>query len=338
MRDPVYNSIIRDYLKEGFIGQHPIFKNLLQNLIKIAAKDVTVLIIGETGSGKGCCAEFIHQFSDRNSQPFIPYNCGLGPDSLFESQLFGHVKGAFTGALASRIGLVEDAKNGVLFLDEINSLSLDSQIKLNYFLETGRFRHVGDNRLLCSNVRVISASNIDLRLAMKERQFREDLYYRLAEYELFVPPLRSRKEDIPLLVDYYLKKFADLNQSECIKILPKALQDLQDYDWPGNIRELENVLKRLIIDANSSTIESVTISLDKKSSFQSPDLHFSNFSFKEAKKRFLDDFIKSYLQNVLKKYHGIVAKCARHAGMHPSDFWKLMHKYKLKVKDFRDSD
>jgi DNA-binding NtrC family response regulator len=338
MKEDILKSIRQKYVLRDFIGNHPIFTNLVQKLKKIATKNVSVLLIGETGSGKGRCAEFIHHYSDRFNCPFIPYNSGAGPDSLFESQLFGHVKGAFTSANSIRIGLVEEADTGILFLDEINSLSHESQVKLNYFLETGCFRRVGDNRLLTSNVRVISASNVNLYQEVCDGRFREDLYYRLAEYELFVPPLRFRKEDIPLLAEYFLEKYSYLNTIGKFCLNTHAQQTLMKYDWPGNIRELENFIKRIIIDAKSNIINSVELPSSHYPSAESYNAWMNHLPLKEAKRKSISLFEKNYLQTLLKQHHGIVAQCARHAGIHPSDFWKMMRKYKLKAKDFRNID
>lgn len=335
MKEDILISLRRKHTLDNFIGKHPTFTTLVQKLKTIADKPVSVLLTGETGTGKGVCAELIHQYSDRFKGPFIPYNCGAGPESLFESQLFGHVKGAFTGANRDRPGLVEEAHAGILFLDEINSLSPGSQVKLNHFLETGYLRRVGENRLRRSDARIIAATNVDLHNEVKERHFREDLYFRLAEYELYVPPLRSRKTDIPLLIDYFLKKNIHLNPLGRIKFTSKALKKLTEYHWPGNIRELENITKRCIIDASRTIVDDVSLpnADDPLSPIYSESLQA--LPWKEAKKQVVTTFEKSYLQGLLRRYHGTVAQCARHAGVQPPDFWKLMRKYALKAQNFR---
>lgn len=217
-------------------------------------------------------------------------------------------------------------------------MNRESQVKLNYFLETGCFRRVGDNRLLHSDVRIITASNADLHQEVKEGRFREDLYYRLAEYEIFVPSLRDRKEDIPLLVEYFIEKYSYLNTNTQLRLSPKAIQNFIEYNWPGNIRELENFVKRIIIDTPSNMMDSVELPKTDDNPFVSYNIRLNCFSLKEAKRKLISLFEKNYLQNVLRQHHGIVAQCARYAGIHPSDFWKLMRKYKLKAKDFRSID
>ena len=172
----------REHVFYDFMGEHPAFLSMVGKLKKLATKNITVLLIGETGSGKGRCAEFIHQCGDRHKGPFIPYNCGLGSEHLFESQLFGHARGSFTGAHRERPGLVEETNGGILFLDEINSLTASNQVRLNHFLETKTFRRLGENRLRRSNIRVIAASNMSLCEQIAAGRFRKDLYYRLAEW------------------------------------------------------------------------------------------------------------------------------------------------------------
>ena len=182
MKEEIFLSLRREYALKGFIGKHPSFIHLIEKLEMLADKDVSILLIGETGTGKGCCAEIVHQYGPRYRGPFIPFNCGAGPESLFESQLFGHIKGAFTGAHKDHPGLVEEAHTGILFLDEVNSLDCSLQVKLNHFLETGQFRRLGENRFRKSDIRIVAASLTDLREDVQKGTFRKDLYFRLAEY------------------------------------------------------------------------------------------------------------------------------------------------------------
>lgn len=338
MKKNLPQNLRQKYYLDSFLGNHPIFINLKNALERVANSDLSVLLIGETGTGKGLCARFIHQYNNQYNCPFIPYNCGAGPDTLFESQIFGHVKGAFTGANSDRIGLVEEADTGILFLDELNSLSAYSQVKLNHFLENGYFRRVGENKVRKTKVRIIAASNVDLRKEVLEGNFRADLYFRLAEYELIVPSLRERGSDIILLAKHFLKKYEHLSNNGSFQFTSNALQQLQEYDWPGNIRELEYSIKRCIIDNPSSLIE--TVPLPRRSEIEttetiSDQLHL--LPWKEAKTKVISHFEKNYLEKVLKQFNGNVSRCARHAGVQPSDFWKLLRKYNIKAQNFRNS-
>lgn len=336
MKENLPQHLRKKYSLENFIGDHPTFLNLKNALEKVANSDLSVLLIGETGTGKGLCAQFIHQYSDRYNCPFISYNCGAGPDTLFESQIFGHVKGAFTGANADRNGLVEEADGGILFLDELNSLSPYSQVKLNHFLEKGYFRRVGENKFRKADVRIIAASNVDLREEVTKGNFRADLYFRLAEYELKVPSLCDRGNDIVLLAKHFLEKYRHLSQNGSFEFTTNALRQLQEYHWPGNIRELEHTIKRSIIDAHASLIESVD--LPRKSEIETTESstnHLHLLGWKEAKAKVISDFEKAYLNKLLQQFKGNVSRCARHAGVQPPDFWKLLRKYNIKAQDFR---
>lgn len=326
----------REHAVRNLVGSHPTFIRLVEKLQIVASKNISILLLGETGTGKGHCAEFIHQFSHHYNYPFIPYNCGTGPVDLFESQLFGHVKGAFTGATSNRWGLVTEADNGILFLDEINSLDMASQVKLNHFLETGCFRRVGENIVRNVDVRIIAASNTDLKDKIIAKRFREDLYYRLAEYEILVPPLRKRKEDISLLADYFLIKNAYLTCYDKLKLSNETLEFFEQYHWPGNIRQLENFIKKSIVDAKSNIIElSEDLKMSEFESKSEPIDPLNNMPWKKAKNKVVSDFEKKYLRSLLQKYHGNVAKCARHAGLRAPDFWKLLRKYNLSARPYR---
>lgn len=337
MNDEIVKIFKKKHAFKDFIGSHPKFTSLLNELKKIADCNLIVLLWGETGTGKGCCAEIIHQLSDRNNAPFIPYNCGAGPDSLFESQIFGHIKGSFTGAHKDRVGLVDDANNGILFLDEINSLSSDSQVKLNYFLETCKFRRLGENRIRKSNARIIAASTVNLKQEVINGNFREDLYFRLSEYEINIPLLRERKSDIPLLAKYFLKKYKDLNKNNLITLTPEILKEMSGYNWPGNVRELKNVIKRILI-GKPPVINNYANQQDKIQQIELTNdlLAIEDFPWKKAKNQVISMFEKNYLKSLLAKYNGVVVKCARHAEIQAPDFWKLMRKYNLQARHFRN--
>ncbi|MBE2888049.1 sigma-54-dependent transcriptional regulator [Geobacter anodireducens] len=234
----------------GFrVGASPAMRRLVSVAHKIAAKNVTVLIQGNTGTGKEVLARFIHAASGRADQAFIPVNCGALPENLLESELFGHEKGAFTGANQPRRGIFELANHGTLFLDEIGDASPQIQVKLLRVLETGEFMRVGGEKPIKTDVRVIAATNVDLEQAIREKTFREDLYYRLNVVRLEIPPLRSRLEDIPQLAEHFVRQ---LNPD--FRISPEALRLLQGYGWPGNIRQLANVMRRAVVMCSGDTI------------------------------------------------------------------------------------
>jgi two-component system NtrC family response regulator len=234
----------------GFrVGASPAMNRLVSLAHKIAGKNVTVLIQGNTGTGKEVLARFIHAASGRADQAFIPVNCGALPENLLESELFGHEKGAFTGANQPRRGIFELANHGTLFLDEIGDASPQIQVKLLRVLETGEFMRVGGEKPIKTDVRVIAATNVDLEQAIREKTFREDLYYRLNVVRLEIPPLRSRLEDVPQLAEHFVRQ---LNPD--FRISPEALHLLQGYGWPGNIRQLANVMRRAVVMCSGDTI------------------------------------------------------------------------------------
>jgi DNA-binding NtrC family response regulator len=339
MKEQIITSIMRERAGEGLIGTSPVFVDLMEQLKQVADKKISILLLGETGTGKSRCAEFIHHYSHRFQGPFIVYNCGACPDSLFESQLFGHRRGAFTGALEDRVGLVEDAHTGTLVLDEVNSLAFASQVKLNHFLETGSFRRVGENRLRQADVRIIAAANTDLKTEVAHGRFREDLYYRLSDYEITLPSLRERLEDIDLLIEYFKNKYSYLNPNARLSWNGKKKESILSFRWPGNIRELESYIKRCIIDAADCALERKTTPLHNTSTNLPPAAEEENLlqgmKWKMAKKHVITRFEIRYLQCLLIKYHGIVVRCARHAGMQPADFWKMLKKYELNVQEYR---
>jgi formate hydrogenlyase transcriptional activator len=235
------------FIFEEIIGSSPTLKEILSCIVKVAPTDSTVLITGETGTGKELIARAIHKSSQRAGQPFISVNCAAIPSSLIASELFGHEKGAFTGALQRRQGRFELAQSGTIFLDEIGELPQETQIALLRVLQERQFERVGGNRALSTNVRVIAATNRDLAAAIALGAFRADLFYRLNVFPIHVPPLRDRKEDIPMLVEYFVKRYADKARKRIIKIDKNSLRLCQSYPWPGNIRELQNIVERSVI-------------------------------------------------------------------------------------------
>ena len=242
------------YRFENIITKSPKMQRVIEVIKVVAKSNATVLITGESGTGKELVARAIHSQSNRHSKPFIAVSCAALPESLLESELFGHEKGSFTGAYAQKKGKFEFAEGGTLFLDEIGEMSANIQVHLLRVLEEKEFTRVGGNEPIKVDVRVISATNKDLRKAIEKQEFREDLYYRLNVVNIELPPLRERKEDIPILAEHFLNKFASENRKEVSGFSPEAMEFLLDYDWPGNIRELENAIERAVILAKDSII------------------------------------------------------------------------------------
>jgi len=240
-------EIRTEYRFDELVGNSPALKKVLKQIERAAPTDSTVLIQGETGTGKELVARAIHQLSRRNHATFVKLNCSAIPSGLIESELLGHEKGAFTGAIAERIGRFELAHGGTLFLDEIGELPLETQPKLLRVLQDGQFERLGGNRTIDSNFRLVAATNRDLRAMVNENTFRRDLYYRINVFPITIPPLRERREDIPTLVRYFVQEFANRMRKPIETIPAEAMAALTNYSWPGNVRELRNVLERSVI-------------------------------------------------------------------------------------------
>ncbi len=229
------------------IGNSPLMEKVYQRIMQVARTSATILITGESGTGKELAAKTLHFHSQRKEKNFVAVNCSAIPETLIESELFGHLKGSFTGAIRDKKGLVEEADRGTLFLDEIGDLNLIMQTKLLRLLQEGEYKPVGSSKTLIADIRFIAATNQDLMEKVRKKEFREDLFYRLNVIQIILPPLRDRKEDIPILAQHFLEKYNRLNQKEIKGIDPEALEVLMTRDWPGNIRELENVIERGVI-------------------------------------------------------------------------------------------
>lgn len=240
---------------EEIISKSNELKKVLLKVEQVASTDATVLILGETGTGKELIARAVHNISDRRDRPLVKVNCASLPANLVESELFGHEKGAFTGALARKIGRFELANGGTIFLDEIGDLSLDLQSKLLRVLQEGEFERLGNPRVIKINVRIIAATNRDLEQAMENGEFRGDLYYRLNVFPILTPPLRDRKEDIPLLVKHFMHKYSGRIGKKVDKVSQKVIDTFMQYNWPGNVRELENIIERAVIISRGDTLE-----------------------------------------------------------------------------------
>ncbi len=294
------------------VGQSKNFFKVIKIAKKVAATDSTVLITGESGTGKELIARSIHSNSDRNNKQMVTINCGAIPGELLESELFGHEKGAFTGAYKTRIGRFELANSSSIFLDEIGDMSPNLQVKLLRVLQEQSFERVGGTKTINVNIRVLAATNKDLLKAVKKTQFREDLYYRLNVIPIKIPPLRERKNDIPILINYFLKHLSIQKNIQIKKISNKALNILINYNWPGNIRELENIIERMYVMVDNSEIKTSDIpdhiiSSDKSSiKTENIDIFNDNFNFNNAVKKFQ----KTIIMQALNQTNGVKAKAA----------------------------
>ena len=318
---------------EQFIGQSQALKITLDQIHTVADTDVTVLILGETGTGKGLAARAIHSLSARRDQPFIQLNCGAIPEGLVESELFGHEKGAFTGAIARKIGRFELADGGTLFLDEIGDLPLESQQVLLHVLQDGTFQRVGGDRTISVDVRVVAATNRDLREAMQAGTFREDLYFRLSAFALHLPSLRERQEDIALLLHYFIEQSARHLNRPVPAISSQILSYLQRYDWPGNVRELEHLAQHAVLVCRNDIVEPGDIPVRESAIAPQNPIHPEPPAAKSGTFLPLDEREKQLIKEALDTCNGIVygdRGAARLLGIHPERLRAKMRKYDLK--------
>jgi two-component system response regulator GlrR len=313
------------------IGESHAFLAEVKKIPLVARCDASVLINGETGTGKEVYARAIHYLSPRATKPFIPVNCGAIPVELLENELFGHERGAFTGALATHSGLLQEAEGGTLFLDEIDCLPALAQIKLLRFMQEKEYRRLGSTKTLHADVRVIGASNTNLEDAVREGRLRSDLYYRLNVIRLRLPPLRERREDIPLLARHFLKKYASESgaANAPASIPPDAMQTLLLHDWPGNVRELEHVIERAVVLSEDATIHSFDFNDNE------PPEMLPAETFQQAKAKMIDQFEKSYIQRLLAAHDGNITKAAASAQKNRRAFWQLIRKHHINARNFK---
>ncbi|MCD6375780.1 MAG: sigma-54-dependent Fis family transcriptional regulator [Caldisericaceae bacterium] len=303
---------------EEFIGQSEHTRQVMQLVERVAPTNSTVLITGETGTGKELIARAIYRKSVRSDKPFIVINCSAMQDTLLESELFGYIKGAFTGAVKNKSGLIEVVNSGTLFLDEIGDVSPEFQTKLLRFLESGEYRPLGSTHTYKSDVRIIAATNRDLKQLMQQDQFREDLYYRLNVFNIHLLPLRERPEDIPILVDHFLSKSCFALKKCVKKCHPQAMKILQSYHWPGNVRELENVLERAVILSDGQEIKAEDLPADIKQ---------TSFEMNKTTPLKLADLERQHILNILQKTGGNKTETARLLGISKKSLYHKPHKY-----------
>ena len=319
------------------VGRSLRMREIYGLLERIAPTEATILIEGETGTGKDLIAHTVHQFSRRKSGPFIIVDCGAVAGNLIESELFGHEKGAYTGANATRQGAFELANGGTIFLDELGELSLDLQPKLLRVLEQREIRRVGGNRTIKVDIRVIAATKKDLKSEVEKGKFREDLYFRLSVVPIFMPPLRERKEDIPLLVGEFMKRIAGEGQ-EPPALSAETMDILLAHDWPGNVRELRNVLERAVYLGKAAggegVIQFLNIAGTSGGGAPSPlgmETFVPALSYRDNKEKWSDDFEKRYLKWLLARSEGNISRAAREADMDRKYLHKLLKKHNIIV-------
>jgi len=315
--------------RRGLIGKSPAFLTHIEKISQIAKLKANVLITGETGTGKELFARAIHYSSPRASQPFMPVNCGALPAELVENELFGHERGAYTSAVSLQTGLIEEANGGTLFLDEIDCLPVPAQVKLLRFLQEKEYRPLGSPRVKQANVRVIAASNANLEEAVGHGKVRQDLFYRLNIISIALPPLRDRKEDIPLLANYFLAKYARECEREIGGFSREALHLLTVYTWPGNVRQLEHAIERASVLCKGNRIEVEDLLLS------SADLDKGRESLQEAKAKEIARFERNYIQGVLAICKGNITQAAQVAQKNRRAFWQLIQKHAIDVARFK---
>lgn len=300
----------------------------------VAGTSSTVLIVGESGTGKELTARAIHARSTRSDRNFVAVNCSAIPESLIESELFGHMRGAFTGATTTRQGLFEQADGGTLFLDEIGDLPPLAQVKVLRALQEGEVRRVGADEVRHVDVRIITATNVDLRQRISAGKFRQDLFYRLSVVEVALPALRERVEDIPLLAYHFLRKHSEDSRSEVRQISAEALEDLQSRSWPGNVRELENAIQHAIVFCRGPTITPSDLPKEQGSEVRARSGNrgagLSELPYRAAKERALEEFEREYFLALLDRTGGNVSEAARQAGLDRSNFRRALRKSHLK--------
>ncbi|MFN8176305.1 MAG: sigma-54 dependent transcriptional regulator [bacterium] len=309
------------------IGVSPGMREVVQKVGMVTKSDVSVIVYGESGTGKEIVARTIHKYSNRADKPFVTVNCAALPEALLENELFGHVKGAYTGAHTNQKGLFEEAEGGTLFLDEIGEIPPSIQVKLLQVLQSYEFKRVGGTKTIKVDVRTLFATNKDLAKSLKDGTFREDLFYRINVVPIVIPPLRERKDDIPLLVNHFLELFTEELGKKVEGYTADAMKRLMTYDWPGNVRQLQNKIKQSIVTTTHRLVTPEDIWLDV---VETPvrDVDVSR-PYADLKREMVDDFERVYLGKLLAGCAGNLSEAARRSGMHRKNLYVLMKKHGL---------
>ncbi len=310
------------YTFDRMIGQSPSMQHIRELLEKVQVSDSTVLLLGASGTGKELLARSIHEQSSRAQHPFLAINCGAIPHDLLESELFGHEKGAFTGAIQSRAGRFELAEGGTLFLDEIGDMPLNMQVKLLRVLQEKQFERVGGKFLIEANVRIIAATHRNLQEELSQGRFREDLYYRLNVFPISLPPLKERAEDIPLLIQYFRETLSKVRHID-FELTEEAIGYLKNYSWPGNIRELSNLIERLSVLYPGQVVDLPKLNpLFSENKFSLP-IFISSFNLKEH----IESIERQYIEKALKECEGVVSQAAERLGLRRTTLIEKMKRY-----------
>ena len=325
------------YSFSNLIGRNHSMQAIYDTIEIVAETDSTVLITGETGTGKELVARAIHWASPRKDRRFLTINCGALPADLLESELFGHEKGAFTGAIRMKVGKFEYGDGGTIFLDEIGEIPPLLQVKILRILQEREFERIGGNQPIKVDVRIIAATHKDLPQAISRGEFREDLYYRLNVVPLHLPPLRERREDIPLLARHFLLKYREKFKKEMDAISQESLNRMLLYSWPGNVRELENVIERAVIMSKGSLIQAVDLPEEKTSRAPEPagDSRLSKALYDLPLAEAAEMFERSYCEETLRRSEGRVGAAARHSGVNPRSFNRKMNRYGLNKQHYK---
>ena len=330
-------SLEQQKMLPSIIGSSPAMMSILNKIKQVAKSMATILIQGESGTGKELVAKAIHVYSDRRDKTFVTIDCTAIPEQIIESELFGHKKGAFTSAWNDKKGLVEEANQGTLFLDEVGELNTVMQAKLLRLLQEGEYKPVGGLNTRHPDIRFVAATNHDLRQRIAEKKFREDLFYRLNVISFRLPPLRERREDIPLLVHYFVEKHSKLNNREIRDIEPRAMSMLMAREWPGNVRQLENVIERGVILCQSDQIRLEDLMPERTDSRPLPYFNEAIYGlpFREAKEAVIKAFHRQYIQAVLQQNRGNISRAADQAGVQRQYLHRIMKYEKIDAEEFK---
>ena len=323
-------QLTETYRFENIVGRSRPMAQVFDLIKKVAASEANILVVGESGTGKELIARCIHANSHRAARAFVPVDCASLPEHLLESELFGHERGAFTGAIATRRGLFEEANGGTSFLDEVGDIPLPLQAKLLRVLQERQVRRVGANRFIDVDVRVICATHQNLADMVQKEKFREDLYYRLNVISLPLPPLRDRPGDIPLLAYHFLRRYAAQSGKEVKGIAPETLELLEAYPWPGNVRELQNVIERAVVLAEGEMVTPAELPANLRLPQKVPTAMVADhLSLKNAKRHWVEAFEREYLIALLNKHQGNISQAAKTAGVDRKTIHRLLKRYRI---------